>query len=320
MRINYDAILACLSDHIPWDLWVSSKIIVTKVDLSQFEQAPLQLPVICIRDDHALQSFYCFQKTSWREFIFVGMFQYGEWCLSQKVSDINIVLKNTIVLYTLSTRWMNLLPLNNGWVIRTIFYAKLRVICRHARLHRQDVWNQVFFWVVRGPYCFYCCRYFRKNAYSHNLCRFIFWHNYILVYISQYHPWSLFLPGQIITAALSFGHVVMKCRSLLSCSPFLNRLPNHIPHCSREVHNRYRQEEEINTENEHLRAKLPLKNIERNNLRSRTVQLRSMAWLTGSKERALYRVVLSAFNKLEEALSEVHVSRKKCAHVRVAET
>lgn len=77
--------------------------------------------------------------------------------------------------------------------------------------------------------------------------------------------------------------------------------------------------DEVETENEHLREQLKKKSAEFRGLRSRAVQLRSAARKAKSSERAVRRALILAFGRLEEAREQLDISRKKGAHVKIAE-
>lgn len=77
--------------------------------------------------------------------------------------------------------------------------------------------------------------------------------------------------------------------------------------------------DEVEIENEHLRAQMRKKNGEYRDLRTRTVELRQAARSARQKERETCRALVLAFTKLEEARSQLEASRKKGSHVKVAE-
>lgn len=78
--------------------------------------------------------------------------------------------------------------------------------------------------------------------------------------------------------------------------------------------------DEVEIENEHLRAQMRKKNSDYRDLRTRTVDLRATARLARQKERETSRALVMAFAKLEEARAQLEASRKKGSHVKVAET
>ena len=77
--------------------------------------------------------------------------------------------------------------------------------------------------------------------------------------------------------------------------------------------------DEVETENEHLRERLRKKTSEFRGLRSRALELRSSARKARGNERAVRRTLALAFKRLEEAREQLDLSRKKGAHVKVAE-
>lgn len=77
--------------------------------------------------------------------------------------------------------------------------------------------------------------------------------------------------------------------------------------------------DEVETENEHLRDQLKKKSTEFRGLRSRALELRSAARKAKHSERAVRRVLAVSFRKLEEAREQLDISRKKGAHVKIAE-
>ncbi len=78
--------------------------------------------------------------------------------------------------------------------------------------------------------------------------------------------------------------------------------------------------DEVEIENEHLRAQMRKKNSDYRDLRTRTVDLRATARLARQKERETSRALVMAFAKLEEARAQLEASRKKGSHVKVAES
>lgn len=77
--------------------------------------------------------------------------------------------------------------------------------------------------------------------------------------------------------------------------------------------------DEVETENEHLREQMKKKNIEFRSLRTRALELRQSARRARQKERATCRALILTYRKLEEAREQLEMSRKKGAHVRIAE-
>lgn len=77
--------------------------------------------------------------------------------------------------------------------------------------------------------------------------------------------------------------------------------------------------DEVETENDHLREQLRKRASEFRGLRSRALELRSSARKARHSERTVRRAMASSFQKLEEARAQLDVSRKKGAHVRLAE-
>ncbi|CDF34007.1 Kinesin-related Protein [Chondrus crispus] len=77
--------------------------------------------------------------------------------------------------------------------------------------------------------------------------------------------------------------------------------------------------DEVETENEHLRDQLKKKSTEFRGLRSRALELRSAARKAKHSERAVRRALVVSFRKLEEAREQLDISRKKGAHVKIAE-
>lgn len=77
--------------------------------------------------------------------------------------------------------------------------------------------------------------------------------------------------------------------------------------------------DEVEAENEHLRAQLRKKGTEHLELRSRTLELRQTARAARQKERETCRALIVAFGQLEEARAQLESSRKKGAHVKLAE-
>lgn len=78
--------------------------------------------------------------------------------------------------------------------------------------------------------------------------------------------------------------------------------------------------DEVEIENEHLRAQMRKKNSEYRDLRSRTQELRQTASVARRKERETCRALVMAYTKLEEARAQLEVSKKKGAHVKLAES
>lgn len=77
--------------------------------------------------------------------------------------------------------------------------------------------------------------------------------------------------------------------------------------------------DEVETENEHLREQLKKKAADFRGLRCRALELRSAARKARSSEKAVRRAMVLSFRKLEEARQQLDVSRKKGAHVKIAE-
>lgn len=77
--------------------------------------------------------------------------------------------------------------------------------------------------------------------------------------------------------------------------------------------------DETEAENDALKERLRCKAGEFSSLRTRAVELRSMAREARSHERALLRLVRTSFAQLEEARSQLDASRKKGSHVLLAE-
>lgn len=77
--------------------------------------------------------------------------------------------------------------------------------------------------------------------------------------------------------------------------------------------------DEVESENEHLKARLRVKAGEFTGLRKRAIELRSKARVAEAGERKLRRTLKSGYAKLEDARQQLSISRKKGAHVRIAE-
>lgn len=77
--------------------------------------------------------------------------------------------------------------------------------------------------------------------------------------------------------------------------------------------------DEVETENDHLQHCLQKKTSEFRGLRSRALQLRSSARKARANERVVRRTLALAYKRLEEARDNLEMSRKKGAHVKVAE-
>lgn len=77
--------------------------------------------------------------------------------------------------------------------------------------------------------------------------------------------------------------------------------------------------DEVEIENEHLRAQMRKKNTEYRDLRLRTLELRQAASSARQKERESSRILAQAYAKLEEARAQLDYSKKKGSHVRLAE-
>lgn len=78
--------------------------------------------------------------------------------------------------------------------------------------------------------------------------------------------------------------------------------------------------DEVETENEHMREQLKKKTADFRGLRTRALELRSAARKARGSERAVRRTLILAFEKLEEARAQLEISRKKGAHVKLAES
>lgn len=77
--------------------------------------------------------------------------------------------------------------------------------------------------------------------------------------------------------------------------------------------------DEMEAKNEHLQEQLKAKAVDFRRLHSRAVELRSAARKARLKEHAVRRTVMLSYRKLEEARGQLDISRKKGAHVKVAE-
>ncbi|KAI0559643.1 Kinesin-related Protein [Gracilaria domingensis] len=77
--------------------------------------------------------------------------------------------------------------------------------------------------------------------------------------------------------------------------------------------------DEVETENEHLRAQLRKKAAEFRGLRQRALELRASSRRARHSERAVRRALALSYKKLEEARQQLEISRKKGAHVKKAE-
>lgn len=77
--------------------------------------------------------------------------------------------------------------------------------------------------------------------------------------------------------------------------------------------------DEVETENEHLRNQLKMKTTEFRGLRSRALELRSGLRKAKMGERTIRKAMVLCYQKLEEAREQLHISRKKGAHVKKAE-
>lgn len=77
--------------------------------------------------------------------------------------------------------------------------------------------------------------------------------------------------------------------------------------------------DEVETENEHLRAQVRKKAAEFRGLRQRALELRSSSRHARHSERAVRRALVLSYKKLEEARNQLDISRKKGAHVKKAE-
>lgn len=77
--------------------------------------------------------------------------------------------------------------------------------------------------------------------------------------------------------------------------------------------------DEVETENEHLREQLKKKARDFRALRTRALELRSAARKARASERAVRKAMYLSFQKLEEAREQLDISRKKGAHVKIAE-
>lgn len=80
------------------------------------------------------------------------------------------------------------------------------------------------------------------------------------------------------------------------------------------------QMDEVETENEDLKTRLQAKAKEFTRLHSRAVELRTAARQARSSEKKLRIAVKAGYEKLEEARRQLEQSRKKGAHVKLAET
>lgn len=80
------------------------------------------------------------------------------------------------------------------------------------------------------------------------------------------------------------------------------------------------QMDEVETENEDLKSRLKAKAKEFTRLHSRALELRTAARQARSNERRLRLAVKAGYEKLEEARRQLEQSRKKGAHVKLAET
>lgn len=80
------------------------------------------------------------------------------------------------------------------------------------------------------------------------------------------------------------------------------------------------QIDEVETENEDLKTRLTAKGKEFTRLHARAVELRTAARRARSNERKLRMAVKAGYEKLEEARRQLEQSRKKGAHVKLAET
>lgn len=80
------------------------------------------------------------------------------------------------------------------------------------------------------------------------------------------------------------------------------------------------QIDEVETENDDLKTRLTAKGKEFTRLHARAVELRTAARRARSNERKLRLAVKAGYEKLEEARRQLEQSRKKGAHVKLAET